>query len=163
MKPPESVRTRNAPLVFASMTGDLENVKLLRAREADPAAGTRANTPLGAAVTFGHLDVVRTLLAAGAPAGMTESTGINLIHWAVITDHPEVIPALVEAGVPLNAADESGYTPLMYAATIDFGHAEAVKTLLRAGADRNIRNGEGRTALEQARHYEHALIESALR
>jgi ankyrin repeat protein len=163
MKPAEGVRPRNAPLVFAAMTGDLENVKLLLARGADPATGTRANTPLGAAVTFGYLDVVRTLLAAGAPAGMTESTGINLIHWAVITDHPEVIPALAEAGVPLNAADESGYTPLMYAATIDFGDVEAVKTLLRAGADRNVRNGEGRTALEQARHYGHALLEGALR
>ena len=163
MKPPEGVRTRNAPLVFAAMTGDLENLKLLLARGADPAAGTRANTPLGAAVTFGYLDEVRTLLAAGAPASMTESTGINLIHWAVITDHPEVIPALVEAGVPLNAADESGYTPLIYAATIDFGDAEAVKILLQAGADRNIRNEEGRTALEQARHYGHALIEAALR
>jgi ankyrin repeat protein len=163
MKPPEGVRTRNVPLVFASMTGDLENVKLLLARGADPSAGTRANTPLGAAVTFGYLDEVRTLLAAGAPAGMTESTGINLIHWAVITDHPEVIPALVEAGVPLNAVDESGYTPLIYSATIDFGDAEAVKILLQAGADRNIRNGEGRTALEQARHYGHALLEAALR
>jgi ankyrin repeat protein len=74
-----------------------------------------------------------------------------------------MIPALVEAGVPLNASDESGYTPLIYAATIDFGDAEAVKILLQAGADRNIRNGEGRTALEQASHYGHALLEAALR
>jgi len=162
-KAPEGVRPRNTPLVFASLTGDLDNVKLLLAHGADPAAGTRANTPLAAAVTFGYTDVVQTLIAAGAPASITENTGINLLHWAVIANRPAVIPALVAAKVPIDAADESGYTPLMYAATIDFGDTRAVKALLAAGADPNIRNGEGRTAREQARHYQHTRLAVALR
>jgi hypothetical protein len=80
----------------------------------------------------------------------------------VITNHPEVIPALVEAGVPVNATDNFGYTPLMYAATIDFGNAGSVAALLKAGADPKIRNDEGRTAIDQARYYHHAVIEAAL-
>jgi ankyrin repeat protein len=140
----------------ASLTGDLENVKLLLKSGAEPSAG------LSNAVTFGYADLVRTLIAAGANAKMTESTGINLLHWAAIANRPEVIPVLAQAGVPINAQDNFHYTPLMYAATIDFGDTRVLKALLKAGADPKIRNDEGRTALEQARYYRHALLEKAL-
>jgi ankyrin repeat protein len=160
---PQGVRFRNLPLVFASMTGDLENVKLLLQRGADPAAGSQGRTPLAQAVTFGYPDIVQALIAAGAPAHMKESSGINLLHWAAIANRPEVIPALSLAGVPINEQDEFGFTPLMYAATLDFGDTELVKTLLRAGADPKIRNAEGRTAREQAKYFRHTQIEDAMR
>jgi ankyrin repeat protein len=154
--PPNGMRVKKLALTFAAMTGDLENVKLLLAHGADP---TDALAP---AVTFGYPEIVKALIAAGASAKGTESSGINLLHWAVITNHPEVIPALVEAGVPVNATDNFGYTPLMYAATIDFGDKSAISALLKAGADLKIRNDEGRTPIEQARYYHHSLLEQSL-
>jgi ankyrin repeat protein len=154
---PEGVRAKNSPLLLASMTGDLANVKLLLAHGANPSAA------LAQAVTFGYTDLVSALIAAGAPAKLTESSGINLLHWAVIANRPEVIPALLKAGVPLNAQDEHDFTPLMYAATIDFGDSASLKALLRAGADPKIRNDAGRTALEQAHYYGHVNLESVLR
>jgi ankyrin repeat protein len=51
----------------------------------------------------------------------------------------------------------------MYAATIDFGDTNVMKELLKAGADRSIRNPEGRTPLAQARHFRHAQLEAVLR
>lgn len=152
------VRPGKTPLLFAAMSGDLENVKLLLAHGADPSAAA-----LASAVTFGYVDVVQALIAAGASARGTEASGINLLHWAVIANRPAVIPALVAAGVPLNATDENGYTPLMYAASIDFGDTRSLKALLRAGADTAIRNNGGRTAREQAHHFGHAALEAALR
>jgi len=154
VNPPEGVRAKNTPLLFASMTGDPDNVKLLLAHGADPSAA------LAQAVTFGYPDIVRALISAGAPARLTESSGINLLHWAAIANRPEVMPALAEAGVSVNAQDDSGFTPLMYAATIDFGDTASLRALLKAGADPNIRNGEGRTAIEQARLYLKALSHS---
>ena len=94
---------------------------------------------------------------------MTESSGIILIHWAAIANRPSVIPALVAAGTPVNAQDQFGFTPLMYAATIDFGEVDGVETLLRAGADPTIRNLDGRTPLEQARRLGLTRIQAALR
>jgi ankyrin repeat protein len=153
---PEDVRIKNPPLVRASRSGDMENVKLLLDRGFDPSDG------LSQAVTYGYPDIARLLIAAGASAHGTESSGINLLHWAAITNHPEVIPALVEAGVEINTTDEFGFTPLMYAATIDFGDARVLNALLSAGADPTIRNQDGRTAIEQARYFRHRMLEAAL-
>ena len=161
VNPPDGVRAKNTPLLFASMTGDLENVKLLLAHGADPSAA------LAQAVTFGYPDIVRALISAGAPAKLTEGSGINLLHWAAIANRPDVIPALVEAGVSINAQDEAGFTPLMYAATIDFGDTASLRALLKAGADPKIRNSDGRTAVEQAlvylKSHSHVNLEAILK
>jgi len=158
VQPPEGVRVKNSPLVFAAMNGDLENVKLLLAHGAEPTTQALSQT-----VTFGHLDVLKSLMSSGAEVNLVESSGINLLHWAAITNRPALIPVLVKAGVPINAVDDFGFTPLMYAATIDFGEIDALQELLRAGADRGIRNYNGQTALDQARRYKHSHLESALR
>lgn len=154
---PKGVRAKNSPLVFASMTGDIENVRLLLSHGANPSAA------LAQAVTFGYPDVVRALIDGGAPAKLTESSGINLLHWAAIANRAAVIPVLVAAGVPINAQDELGYTPLMYSATIDFGDTATLRALLKGGANPAIRNSEGRTAIEQARQLGHVDLESLLR
>jgi ankyrin repeat protein len=120
---------KDKPLLFAAMTGDLQNVKLLLAHGVDPSSATLAQ-----AVTFGYPDIVRVLIAAGAPAKVTESSGINLLHWAAIANRPEVIPELVAAGVSINARDESGFTPLKYAETIDFGDSRTAAALLKASS-----------------------------
>jgi ankyrin repeat protein len=158
VEPPEGVRARNTPLVFASMTGDLDNVRLLLSRGAKP-----AEKAFSQAVTFGYPDVVRALIAAGADTKLTDGSGVNLLHWAAITDRPSLIPILAEAHVPINATDDHGFTPLMYAATIDFGDDDVLKALLNAGADKSIRNYENRTPLAQAKYYKHSRLEQALR
>ncbi|HVQ12148.1 MAG TPA: ankyrin repeat domain-containing protein [Vicinamibacterales bacterium] len=156
LQPPE--RARHSPMQYAAMSGDIESVRLLLVRGAEASAEAVSES-----VTFGHPDVVQALVDAGANVRLTESTGINLLHWATITNRATVIPVLVKAGVPLDATDDFGYTPLMYAATVDEGDTETLRALLAAGADRTIRNDESRTALEQARRYRHTELADALR
>jgi ankyrin repeat protein len=156
-RPPDGVRVRRSPLVLASMTGDAGVVRLLIDRGAD--ASVEA---LSEAVTFGHADIVRMLVAAGANVHVTESSGVNLLHWATITNRASVIPVLAAAGVEINATDDHGFTPLMYAATVDQGDAKTLEALLASGADRSIRNGDGRTPLEQARRLKHPMLAEAL-
>ena len=101
-QPPEGVRVRHSPLTFASMTGDLENVTLLLARGAKVSA-----EPLSEAVTFGYPDVVQTMIKAGGDAKIREGTGINLLHWATITNRANLIPILVKAGTPLASVQQA--------------------------------------------------------
>jgi cytohesin len=61
-----------------------------------------------------------------------------------------MVKLLAAQGADLNAADRYGYTPLHYAAQVDFGDAETVKALLAAGADPNLKEKEGKTALHLA-------------
>lgn len=157
-QPPETMRVRHAPLAWAAMTGDVTSVRLLLSKGAPASADA-----LSEAVTFGHAGIVSLLIGAGADVRLVESSGVNLLHWAIITNRPTVIPVLAKAGVPLNAVDDKGFTPLMYAATVDVGDTATLRALLAAGADRRIRNHDGRTPLEQARHYGHTAIAAALR
>jgi hypothetical protein len=53
----------------------------------------------------------------------------------------------------VNAVDRFGYTPLLYAADIDFGDAETATVLLQAGADPTAKHKSGKTALMLARDY----------
>jgi ankyrin repeat protein len=156
-QPPDDATVKRAPLVFASMSGDLDAVALLLSRGSKPGADA-----LSEAVTFGRADVVQALIAAGAKVDLVERTGVNLLHWATITNRARVIPELAKAGVDIDAIDEFGFTPLMYAATIDFGDTSTLHALLAAGADRAIRNASGRTALQQALHFGHRQLAAAL-
>ncbi len=157
-EPPAGVRVRHTPLVLASMSGDLENVGVLLSH------GAKASeTALSEAATFGYAGIVRALLGAGADATAVAGSGVNLLHWAAITNRPAMVPILVDAHVPIDATDDFGYTPLMYAATIDFDDTEMLKALLKAGANRTIRNDEGRTPLQQARRYKHSHMEAHLK
>jgi len=156
--PPEGTHPKNTPLLMAAMTGDVEVMRLLLACGAEPSVSA-----LSQVVTFGYPDAVQMLIDAGAHAKVTESSGINMLHWAAIADRPQVIPVLAGAGIDINAQDEHGFTPLMYAATIDFGDTRVAEALLHAGADPSILNDAGRNAIEQARHFGHGNLEAVLR
>jgi ankyrin repeat protein len=163
-EPPESVKARQSPLLLASMSGDLETVSLLLARGAgaNPRPNPSGNSPISEAITFGRADIVRTLIRAGAKTDLVERTGVNLLHWATITNRADVVAELVRSGVDINAIDDAGFTPLMYAATIDFGDTATLSALLSAGADRTIKNASGRTALQQARRLGHTRLARVL-
>jgi ankyrin repeat protein len=81
----------------------------------------------------------------------------------VVTHHADVVKALLAGGADVNAVDRFGYTPLLYAATIDFGDAETATALLQAGADPNVKAKKGETALSQAREFAkvHAALEKS--
>ncbi|MBI1792182.1 MAG: ankyrin repeat domain-containing protein [Acidobacteria bacterium] len=156
-----------SPLFLAALAGDPENITLLRSKGADPNRkmilfGFFPSSALLTAVTFGDPEVVKALVAAGADVREKDPDGMSALHWAALSDHVGVTRVLVEAGGLLNATDKHGYTPLMYAATVDFGSAEMVSALLNAGADPQVRNKDGRTALAQAKHYRYAHIQTAL-
>ena len=162
--PPAGVKTKHSPLLLASMSGDLETVSLLLTRGAspNPRPNPSGDSPISEAITFGRAAVVRALIQAGAKTDLVERTGVNLLHWAAITNRADVIPELAKAGVDINAIDEHGYTPLMYAATIDFGDTATLRALVAAGADRRIKNAEGRTPLQQAQRLGFAHLARAL-
>lgn len=94
-------------------------------------------TALIAAAHLGHDEVVRTLIAAGAPLDHVNNLGWTaLIESIVLGDggkrHVACLEALVLAGANVNIADRSGATPLTLAKRRGYG--EMVAILEKAGA-----------------------------
>ena len=53
-------------------------------------------------------------------------------------------------------------TPLLWAASMDFGDPAMIELLLKSGARADARNKDGLTALELARKYGHTEVIAAL-
>ena len=93
-------------------------------------------TALIAAAHLGHVDVVRTLIRAGAPLDHVNNLGWTaLIESIVLGDggprHTDTLRALVEAGANPNLPDRSGQTPLALARAR--GYESMVRLLQQAG------------------------------
>ena len=111
----------------ASRTGKVEAIKLLLSRgsfvnAADP---FQEETALMWASAEGHLDAVKTLLAAGADPNLKA-------HVSTLTEHKN-------ADYP-----SGGFTALMFA--VRNGHEDVASALVAGGADLKLTNADGLTA-----------------
>ncbi|MBS0535412.1 MAG: ankyrin repeat domain-containing protein [Proteobacteria bacterium] len=94
-------------------------------------------TALIAAAHLGHDEVVRMLIAAGAPLDHVNNLGWTALIESIVLGnggerHTATLKALVEAGANVNLADRSGATPLTLAK--GRGYAGMVAILEKAGA-----------------------------
>jgi ankyrin repeat protein len=101
-------------------------------------------TALMQAAFTGQLEVVRTLLAAGADVCATSMAGkpdggggSQAIHFAIVGGHQSVVEALLEAGADPNVVGNFCCSPLGLA--ISSGNFDMVRLLLRKGADIKLR------------------------
>lgn len=95
------------PLFVAAKFGQIEVVKELLARGADPTifftvpdALYTTGTALHHAARFGYLDVVEALLDAGADPARYERYIATPLHQALRGGHPQVAERLIAAGAP---------------------------------------------------------------
>jgi len=120
---------------------DVRAVDRLIAMGANVRAANREGvTPLAMACLYGNLPIVERLLEAGADAKERGSNGETMLMLAARNGRVDLITRLVAAGVDVNAREElRGTTALMWAA--EQRHPDAVKALLRAGADPGVASG----------------------
>jgi ankyrin repeat protein len=94
-------------------------------------------TALIAAAHLGHAEVVRVLIAAGAPLDHVNNLGWTALMESIVLGnggkaHTETLEALVRAGANVSIADRQGVTPLGHAKSRGYG--EMVRILEGAGA-----------------------------
>ncbi len=111
-------------------------------------------SPLMMASLKGQLDVATKLIARG---GDVNKPGWAPLHYAATQGHVALINLLLEHHAYIDAPSPNGSTPLMMAAL--YGTPSAVKVLLEAGADPELKNSLGLTAIEFA--YRDKRTESA--
>ena len=125
-------------VTIAAVADDVETLKLALQLGCSPANVTSRyrGTALIAAAHLGHVEVVETLIAAGAPLDHVNNLGWTaLIESIVLGDggarHTATLQALVEAGADVNLADGNGRSPLQLA--IQHGYTEMARILRSAG------------------------------
>jgi ankyrin repeat protein len=155
------------PIFLAAIAGNTEIIpRLVRAGDRlDDKMVVVGLSPTTAAVFVAQserVDSIRALLDAGAKVDETDDDGISLLGWAVIANRVEMARLLIARGADVNHVDKNDMTPLLYAASIDFGDSKVIDLLLRSGARPDAVTKDGLTALALARKYGHTNLISAL-
>jgi len=126
-------------VTIASVNDDLALLRLAIASAANTRLVTSPydGTALIAAAHLGHVEVVRTLIAAKAPLDHVNNLGWTaLIEAIVLGDggprHVACVRALVDAGANVDIADSSGVRPLSLARGRDYGEIERILEKARA-------------------------------
>ncbi|SRR5579883_382596 len=123
--------TGTTPLLRAAKAGDVEVVRLLLGKGADPRLTTKT-------------EINPLMAAAGVGTKEEDTTGRRKTEAETI----ETIRLLLDAGVDINAADNRGETALFGAARQ--GYTEVVKFLAEHGGRLDVKNSRGFTALDAA-------------
>lgn len=114
----------------------------------------------------GFNDVLQLTLANGADVASTNRYGGTALIPASEHGHVETVRILIAAGVPVNHVNNLGWTAMQEAILLNDGgprQQDVVRQLLAAGADPNIPDPQGRTALENAQRLGFAEIVSVLK
>jgi ankyrin repeat protein len=112
-------------------------------------------TPLGLAVFFGHEEIARQLVTAGADVNRPSRNAIRVapLHSAVESGSLALLNLLLEHGAGPDPVEFLEATPLHSAAAR--GSREMAERLIAAGADPHRKTKEGKTPADLARQYGH--------
>lgn len=147
----------------ASLNGKIETVRTLVESEDVNEQNQAGETPLFAASSNGHVDVVNLLIEAGASVNRAKHKGTTPLWIASQEGYDSIVKLLIEKGANVNQAQHNGTTPLYIAS--QEGHVAVVDLLLRENAAVDEANDKKVTPLivaSQSGHVEiiQRLIES---
>jgi len=108
--------------------------------------GNSMVTPLMRASSDCDLAAVERLIRQRANVNVADDKGATALHYAHCGDI-RVVRALLAAGADINARTPHNVTPLMSAVSMAGGSPASALELIRAGADVNVADSDGSTAL----------------
>jgi tetratricopeptide (TPR) repeat protein len=121
------------------------------------------DTPLNIATAFNNIAIVRCLLSRRTDVNVRGVYGRTALHSAGSEGSVEIMRLLINNGaeIDIQTTDERKWTPLHVAAIQ--GQLSAVETLLEYGANPDITDGDGMTALQNAELQGHEDVARILR
>jgi ankyrin repeat protein len=159
---PNTVDASGNPMLFLAVKDKSSNVidVLLGDKNIDVDLSTKnGETPLMMASIDGNLPLVK-ILVLGHKAQL-DHIGWTPLHYACAKGHLEVAQFLIANGATVDSMSLGNTTPLMMA--VQSGNEQLVKLLLDKGADLQLRNSQGLTAIDIADIYDKPWISDGLR
>jgi ankyrin repeat protein len=144
------------PLLVAVYRRHREAAETLLRLKANPnARDLQGFDMLTIAVVQNDIEMLKTGLAGGASAkNVTGPTDGSALISAAHLGYVEMLKLLIEAKAPLDRVNQMGWTALIIAVVLGNGskeHIATVEALVAAGADTEIKDRRGSTALAHAR------------
>ncbi|RDW76429.1 ankyrin repeat domain-containing protein [Aspergillus mulundensis] len=141
------------PLMIASSLKNAEGdpiIDLLLRKGADVnVKSTTGQNALHFATSKASISTIRKLLENKCSARVKDKRGQLALHRAAAIGSTPIINVLLKEGrSPVNATDNDGLTALHHA--ISEGHGDAALTLLKAGAEADKKDANGRLAIDMA-------------
>ena len=112
------------------------------------ATGRYERTPMHAAASAGHTDILSLLIDHGADVERQDEEGYTGLHLTSQKGKLEAQQFLLDCGADINARDQYNNTPLTY--TAERGFIEHARMLLKRGAAFDAQGFLGRTPLHWA-------------
>lgn len=149
-------------LMEAAYLGEFDEVRrLIKNGASVNVTDAERRSPMMFAAFNGHTAVVEYFLDAGAQIDSKDSSGRTALMYASSGDFAGTVELLLERGAKVNVRGTlEGFTPLMTAAAE--GLVDVVQVLLDAGADPDLTDKDGDTALKFARQNGHAEVVALL-
>lgn len=149
---------------FAAQAGDTEALDMLLAkggnvRQKMTILGIAPVRPVDIAVALRDVAMLRYLVRKGVNVNEEDpDVPVSLLSSAAMENDLPTARALIELGADVNRVDSIGMTPLLHAASVDFGDTEMIQLLLKAGANPQVRSKTQQTAQQLATRYGHREI-----
>uniref|UniRef100_A0A674MGT9 Ankyrin repeat and sterile alpha motif domain containing 1B n=1 Tax=Takifugu rubripes TaxID=31033 RepID=A0A674MGT9_TAKRU len=135
----------------AAQYGHSDVVSVLLHELTDPTMrNSRQETPLDLAALYGRLEVVCMLINTHPNLMTCHCRRHTPLHLAARNGHHSTVQTLLEAGMDVNCVTDNGSA--LHEAAL-FGKMDVVRLLLDSGIKTNLRNSQGRTALEILREH----------
>ena len=147
MPPSSSEVSGYTGFLAAAAHGDSAQIKALIAKGEKPNVRDEyGRTPLHVATYGGHQEAMRSLVAGGANPNTLENDRYDIVTIAAVANDVSTLKVALSLGASAkNITSRWDGTALIAAAHL--GHAEVVRTLIRAGAPLDHINNLGWTAL----------------
>ncbi len=159
-------RHGRSPLLLAVIGDHLDVARLLVDRGANPdAVDHRLDTPWLSTGVTGSVEMLEILLPAGPDMTIKNRYGGVAIIPASERGHVEYVRRVASTDIDVDHVNDLGWTALLEAVILGNGstpYQEIVRILLAAGADRDLPDRDGVTALQHAQRFGYHDLAAAL-
>jgi hypothetical protein len=168
--PPPSDASRGQPnreLIDAAWQNDVGRARALIKDGADVnAKDASEQSAFLIAASEGYLELLELTLDSGADVASLDSYRGTALIRAADRGHSDIVARLVQTKINVNHVNDLGWTALLEAVILGDGsgrYVQTVRILLEAGADPDLADRDGVTALEHAERRGYSKIAAELR
>ena len=148
-----------SPLCYAARTSDLGSAQLLIHAGADLSSvdlGGHSSLHWAICNSKAGKELFDYIIGLGADPLLVDRRGCNGLHYAARANNIGALEKILELGPEVSSVDGFGWTPLHWAAASTRVPTKVIKALLRQECNTEMKDRDGRTALDIAMMFDNS-------